>query len=173
MNSVPWKMTAKNEPHSSTDTPIAAVSVRWRKIDSGISGTRARDSTTAKPASSTAPAARKPTTVADPQPASTLLLMAYTTAMRPAVTVTAPAKSIDLSVACGETGMTAITSAANATPTGTLMKNTHSQPGPLVSAPPAITPIEAALPPTAPKMPSALLRAAPSGNVAVTIFWGA
>ena len=38
-------------------------------------------------------------------------------------------------------------------PTGMLMKNTQRQPGPSVSRPLAITPTEAAPPPTAPKMP--------------------
>jgi hypothetical protein len=49
------------------------------------------------------------------------------------------------------------------------MKKIHSHPGPVVSAPLTITPIDAALPPTAPKMASDLLRAGPSGNVLTRI----
>lgn len=52
-----------------------------------------------------------------------------------------------------------------AMPTGTLSRKIHSQPGPLVSKPLRITPIDAALPPTAPKTPRALLRSGPSANV--------
>ena len=55
-------------------------------------------------------------------------------------------------------------SATRATPIGTLIRNTHSQPGPSVSTPPTITPIDAAMPPTAPKMPSALFRAGTLGE---------
>jgi hypothetical protein len=40
-------------------------------------------------------------------------------------------------------------------PTGTLMKKTQRQPGPPVSRPLAITPIDADVPPAAPKIPSA------------------
>jgi hypothetical protein len=43
-------------------------------------------------------------------------------------------------------------------PTGTLMKNTHRQPGPSVRSPLAITPTDADVPPTAPKIPRARFR---------------
>ncbi len=52
---------------------------------------------------------------------------------------------------------------------GTLIRKIHSHPGPSVSSPPAITPIDPALPPTAAKIPNALLRGTPSVNVLVRI----
>ena len=52
---------------------------------------------------------------------------------------------------------------------GTLTRNTHSQPGPVVSMPLTITPNDAAVPDTAPKTPSALVRAGPSANVVARI----
>jgi ABC-type glycerol-3-phosphate transport system substrate-binding protein len=45
------------------------------------------------------------------------------------------------------------------------MKKTQRQPGPSVSRPLVITPTDAEVPPTAPKIPSARLRSAPSANV--------
>ena len=66
-------------------------------------------------------------------------------------------------------GTTSTRPAISATPTGTFIRNTHSQPGPVVNAPPAIVPTVAAVPPTAPKMPRARLRAGPSANVVVRI----
>ena len=50
-------------------------------------------------------------------------------------------------------------------PSGTFRKNTHGQPGPCTSRPPTIEPTIAAVPPAAPKMPSARLRAGPSSKV--------
>ena len=87
------------------------------------------------------------------------------------MTVVAPAAS-NLPVRCsasvgGEARRTPTRSAA--TPIGTLMKNTQRQPGPSVSSPLAITPIDADVPPTAPKIPSARLRSCPSANVTARI----
>ena len=55
------------------------------------------------------------------------------------------------------------------TPTGTLTKKIHSQPRYFVSTPPSSTPTAAPLPATAPQIPSALFRSAPSSNVVVTM----
>ena len=54
-------------------------------------------------------------------------------------------------------------------PTGTFTKKIHSQPAYFVSTPPSSTPTAAPLPPSAPQIPSALLRSAPSVNVVETI----
>ena len=54
-------------------------------------------------------------------------------------------------------------------PTGTLTKKIHSQPRYLVRIPPKSTPAAAPEPPSAPQIPSALLRSAPSRKVVVTI----
>ncbi len=59
--------------------------------------------------------------------------------------------------------------ASTAIPTGTLTKKIHSHPRYSVSRPPASTPTAAPEPPTAPQMPSALLRSAPSVKVVDTI----
>jgi hypothetical protein len=52
---------------------------------------------------------------------------------------------------------------------GMLMKKTHRHPGPSVNRPLAITPTEAADPPTAPKIPSAQFLSRPSANVTARI----
>ena len=54
-------------------------------------------------------------------------------------------------------------------PIGTLIQNTHSQPAYSVSTPPSSTPMAAPAPAIAPRMPSALLRSAPSWNVTIVI----
>ncbi|GAA2770437.1 hypothetical protein GCM10020219_044000 [Nonomuraea dietziae] len=46
-------------------------------------------------------------------------------------------------------------------PTGTLTKNAHSQPGPAVSSPPTSTPTAAPVPPIAAQTASALVRRSP------------
>src|ERR671927_706020 len=60
-------------------------------------------------------------------------------------------------------------SANTSAPTGTLTKKIHSQPRYLVRIPPKRTPAAAPEPPSAPQIPSALFRSAPSVNVVVTI----
>src|SRR3954454_7032408 len=59
--------------------------------------------------------------------------------------------------------------AAAARPIGTFTHRTHSQPRPSVSTPPSSTPAAPPEPATAPQMPSARLRSAPSRKVVVTI----
>ena len=59
--------------------------------------------------------------------------------------------------------------AAAAMPIGTLTQSTHSQPIPSVRTPPRRTPAAPPEPATAPQMPSALLRSAPSLKVVATI----
>ncbi len=55
------------------------------------------------------------------------------------------------------------------TPTGTLTQKIHDQPRYLVRIPPKSTPAAAPEPPSAPQIPSALFRSAPSWKVVVTI----
>jgi hypothetical protein len=59
--------------------------------------------------------------------------------------------------------------AAIARPTGTLIQNTHCQPGPSIKGPPMIQAAVAPMPPVAPQAPIALLRSAPSGKVPIRI----
>jgi hypothetical protein len=99
-----------------------------------------------------------------------LLLIAYTIAMSPAVTVSAPSRSARPPRAAGlAAGMYRTIRAIKVTPIGTLTRKIHCHPGPVVSRPPAITPTEAALPPTAPNMPNALVRRGPSAKVLTRI----
>jgi hypothetical protein len=86
------------------------------------------------------------------------------------VTVVAPATS-SLAVLRAGRSVASNTAASpmSSTPTGTLMKNTQRQPGPSVSRPLAITPTDAEVPPTAPKIPRARLRSWPSGKVTASI----
>ncbi len=60
-------------------------------------------------------------------------------------------------------------STAASRPIGTLTNSTHSQPAHSVSMPPSSTPTAPPAPASAPQMPSALLRSAPSVKVVVTI----
>jgi hypothetical protein len=50
-----------------------------------------------------------------------------------------------------------------------LMKKIHSQPSPSTIGPPISQAVVAPMPPSAPQIPSALLRSAPSSNVVVMI----
>ena len=105
-----------------------------------------------------------------PQPTSGAFEIAYTSRARPPVTLTAPAaskrrcpRSAWLSGTIGRV------SANTSTPTGTFTKKIHSQPRYFVRMPPKSTPAAAPEPPSAPQIPSALFRSAPSLNVVVTI----
>src|SRR5499426_4457822 len=55
--------------------------------------------------------------------------------------------------------------ASAATPSGMLMKKIHRQPGPSTSGPPISHAVVAPMPPSAPQIPSALVRSAPSVKV--------
>src|SRR5256885_1443781 len=59
--------------------------------------------------------------------------------------------------------------ASTSAPTGTLTQKIHSQPRYFVSTPPASTPTAAPLPPSAPQIPRALFRSAPSSKLVMTI----
>src|SRR5688572_26690901 len=100
-----WKIVAKNDANASAWTTLAAVRVRRRKIESGRSGDEARCSMRTNRPSNPAPAARKPIVVSDVQPYSTLLLIAYTIAISPAVTDTAPRMSGEVRSAGSSFGM--------------------------------------------------------------------
>ena len=166
---VPSKIVAKNAAHSRAATTLAAVNVRRRKTRRGTSGAGERRSTATKATSSATPSAANPIVADDSQPSSTVRLMAYTIAIRPAVTVTAPATSAGVRSEGRPPGTNSMTSPIRAAPMGTLTRKIHSHPGPSVNSPPAITPTVPAAPPTAPKMPSALFLAAPSVKVLVRI----
>ena len=74
-------------------TTFAPVIVRLLKIENGISGEAERSSIATKAASSATAPASRPIVWPEPQPASGASISAYTSSDRPAVTLTAPAKS--------------------------------------------------------------------------------
>ena len=87
----------------------------------------------------------------------------------PAVTASALRGSSRCSRVWGSSrGSTATAPAISATPIGMFTQKIQDQPGPSVIRPPAITPTDAAAPPVAPKMPSAISRSFFSVNVAAT-----
>ncbi len=154
----------------SSPTMLAPLRVRRRKIENGISGWRERRSITRNAISrSAAPASRRSVAV-DPQPELTVSTTAYTSNDRPAVTVTAPGRSnvVVPSSARLSTSVRGASSAATI-PIGTLTNSTQRQLRPLVRIPPSSTPAAPPAPATAPQMPSARLRSAPSANVTVMI----
>src|SRR5215203_6704253 len=151
-------MVARNEPNTSAATSVADVSDRLLNIDNGTSGAGERCSMRTKTATSVTPPASKASVEAVSQPWSTLRLIAYTTSTRPAVTVAAPATSNELRADARPPGTTSSRATTSAAPIGTLMRNTQGHPGPVVRAPPAISPTVAAVPLTAPKTPRARLR---------------
>src|SRR6516225_58369 len=149
----------------SSPARFAPVTVRLRKNDSGSSGAADLASITANPTINAPAAVSKPIVAAEAQPWLPAVTTAYTSSVRPPVTVTAPAASkrrwprpARLS---GSKNRAAATISA---PTGRLTKKIHGHDSQVVSIPPASTPIAAPAPVTAPNAPSALLRSAPSGN---------
>ena len=107
---------------------------------------------------------------ADAQPAVGAWTSPYTSANRAAVTDTTPAMSkLRVARVSRLSGNSPVARAVIATPTGTLIQNTHCQPGPSISGPPTIQAAVAAIPPVAPHAPIALLRSAPSGKLRIRI----
>ena len=72
---------------------FAVSKERMRKIDNRTSGALARSSIATNEASSTPASVKKPIVFADPQPDDCASTIAYTSVIRPPVTVTAPAMS--------------------------------------------------------------------------------
>ncbi len=163
------KKLANTTAPSSSAEMLAPVTVRTRKMRNGISGSFVRDSMTTNATSSSAESASRRSVQPDPQPCSGAFDTEYTSRARPAVTVTAPPMSWEVSRSdlLSRTNRGASRNAA--TPTGTLTKKIHSQPAYSVSTPPASTPTAAPEPPIAPQTPSALLRSAPSSKVVMMI----
>ena len=155
---------------SISPTAFAPVSVRMRKIPNGTSGAVARNSQRTNAARMTREAIRSPIVRPVPHPTSGAFEIAYTSSARPPVTLTAPvASKRRCPRSAWLSGTIGRVSAKTSAPTGTLTKKIHSQPRYLVRIPPSNTPTAAPDPPSAPQMPSALLRSAPSLNVVVTI----
>ena len=104
--------------------------------------------------------------VAD-QPIWVARVSAYTSTMRPLVTVTAPATS-KLRRASAPAGSRESRNGVRpirTAPIGTLTKKIHSQPNALVRTPPSSAPAAAPLPAIPPQMPRARLRSRPSVKV--------
>ena len=108
--------------------------------------------------------------VAD-QPIWVARVSAYTSTMRPLVTVTAPATS---KLRRARAPADSLESRNGVRPTrtapiGTLTKKIHCQPKALVRTPPSSVPAAAPLPAIPPQMPRARLRSRPSVNVVARI----
>jgi hypothetical protein len=154
---------------STSATRFAPSSGRERKIPSGTSGCRTELSTITKPTRNTTEDPRATRVTGAVKPASCTLVIPYTSSVRPAVTLTAPATSRRGGAASSR--LSEINTGASTTPrtpTGTLTKNTHSHPNPPVKSPPNTQPV--APPPAAAAVhtPSARPRPSPSGKVAVS-----
>ena len=88
-----YHMANTAAPRKKTTT-LAALSVREANIRSGISGRAAsRPSIVRKRASSARPTAIRPSVANEPQPLTSVRTMANVRTIRPAVTVSAPARS--------------------------------------------------------------------------------
>src|SRR5215211_8592795 len=150
-------------------TRFAPSRTRERKIPSGTSGYRTHLSTTTKPTRSTTEDPRATRVTGAVKPASCTRVIPYTSSVRPAVTLTAPATSrrggaVSSRLSETNTGVRATPK----TPTGKLTKNTHSHPRPPVKSPPNNQPV--APPPAAAAVhtPSARPRPSPSGKAVVS-----
>jgi hypothetical protein len=160
------KNIAKRPEATRNITTFAAVSERVRKIDRRTSGAVARSSMKTKPTSRIPATTNVPIVCAEPQPFCCAWTIAYTSAIRPPVTETAPATSNDRCAASSrDSGISRSESRKTTMPTGTLMKKIHGHEKACVIAPPRTRPT--ALPPIAiaAHTPSAFARSAPSLNV--------
>ncbi len=111
-----------------------------------------------------------PIVCAEPQPALSASSSAKTRAESPMVIVAAPATSkCRVSPSFRDSAISEGATAAAAIPIGTFTHSTHSQPRYSVRTPPRRTPAAPPEPATAPQIPSALLRSAPSRKVVATI----
>src|SRR3954447_18478688 len=144
-------MNEKKAPNVKNADRLAATNERCLSAAAGTSGACDLRSAITKAANSTPARANSRSVDVDVQPWSAPRFSAYTSARRPPVIVVAPAPSNLLLLRCElSRGSTTNAIAISTTPIGTLMKNTQRQPGPSVSRPLAITPIDAEVPPTAP-----------------------
>ena len=149
---------------------FAPVSVRRLKMLSGTSGERERSSMAMKAAMSTAESTNAPIVLPEVHPLLVVCVRPYTSAMRLAVTVTAPAASKCCSIPSARDSATKRGTKNSAiSAIGRLTKKTASQLTYSVSTPPSSTPMAAPEPAIPPRMPSALFRSAPSLNVTKVI----
>ena len=149
---------------------FAPVGVRRLKKLSGTRAYRLRCSVIRKTTISTAEATSTPIVSGDVQPTWLARVSPKTRSIRLPVTVTAPRASNRRARPSTLLSRTKRGTKSSVTsPIGTLTQKTHSQPKYSVRKPPARTPMAAPDPAMAPRMPSALLRSAPSRKVTVTI----
>ena len=157
-------------PPSAKPATFEPVTARMRKIENGMIGARERSSMATKIAISSAEPTRRPIVVAEVQPSEEASTSAYTSRASDAVIETPPARSKrrwadSARLSRSRNGADAIT----ARPTGTFSRKIHSQPIVSVKTPPRSTPTVPPEAPTAPQMPSALLRSEPSAKVVMRI----
>ena len=153
---------------SASATRVAPSRGRERKIPGGTSGRRTLLSNTTKTTSSTTENPRDARVAGANGPTSCTLVIPYTSSVRPAVTLTAPATSrrggaVESRLSETRKGASAIP----ANPTGTLMRNTHSHPNAPVSRPPRSQPVAPPPAAAAVQTPSARPRPLPSEKAAV------
>jgi hypothetical protein len=134
-----------------------------RKMLSLTSGATLRRSIITNAASSTSPAAIRASVRAEPQPKACALTIAYTSTIRPAVTLIAPAKSNEWCCTSAlDSGTNRTVSASATAPTGTLTMKIHGHETRSVSTPPSNRP-------TAPP-PAAMALQTPSARVRSSFF---
>src|SRR5919112_6591100 len=154
---------------STSATRFAPTSARERNTPSGTSGFLTHLSKITKSASSTPDEASDARVAGAVSPASSTRVIPYTSSVRPAVTLTAPATSNREGAPWSRLSETNTgASASPASPTGRLMKKTHSHPRLPATRPPSNQPV--APPPAAAAVhtPSARPRPSPSGKAVVS-----
>src|SRR3954452_18495891 len=125
----------KNIEHSGAPigSPLtfAPVSVREEKIRNGTSGCSERSSMATKVASRSDDSANRPIVCVEPQPALLASTSAYTSAERPAVTLTAPSTSkVRVSEPERDSAISRGATKAGKRPVGTLTHSTPHHPPP-------------------------------------------
>ncbi len=140
------------------------------KMPNGTSGSRLRDSITAKAARPATTRANEPSVRADAQPACCAETTVYTSRSMAAVTVSAPGRSKGRRrvVSCGASrGISSQPAASTISATGAGTSRVHRQLT-WVSRPDSTRPRENPLPPKTEYRLNARLRIGPSGNVVVS-----
>ena len=147
----------------------AVARLRLASSRGGSSGSRLRDSISANATRASTPATAHPRTAGEAQPRLGPSTSANTISVIPSVALSAPGRS--KLRPCSRAPSAGISTNASATArvaSGTLTKNTASQPSAWVSTPPRSTPITSPAAPAPPQTATARLRSRPSAKVVLT-----
>ncbi len=147
---------------------FAAATALAPSTRNGISGFAVRASTRTNRASSATPPSSGSRVAAAVQPDASVCTMPYATEARPAVTSSAPRRSIRLRPPARPSASLSAAPISTSAPMGTLMSRTHRQDRASVSTPPTSPPAAPPPAPTAIQVPMALVLACPSGTAAVS-----